>query len=81
MAIYLDKVILLVDRRIEFIEKQLMVEQVSLNCPFKKQTSSQTSLKWTAKKTDLIELLYALDAAGCFNSGNILNIGLLFILH
>jgi hypothetical protein len=31
---------------------------------------SQTSLQWTAKKTDLIELLYALDAAGCFNSGN-----------
>jgi hypothetical protein len=29
----------------------------------------KTSLQWTAKKTDLIELLYALDAAGCFNSG------------
>jgi len=28
-------------------------------------------LKWTAKKTDLIELLYALDAAGCFNSGEV----------
>ena len=38
-------------------------------CPFKKQILSQPNLKWTAKKTDLIELLYALDAAGCFNSG------------
>lgn len=49
----------------------MLTEQIALNCPFKKPTSSQTSLRWTAKKTDLIELLYALDAAGCFNSGNI----------
>jgi hypothetical protein len=28
-------------------------------------------LTWTAKKADLIELLYTLDAAGCFNSGNV----------
>jgi hypothetical protein len=47
------------------------VEQTATDCPFKKQASSQTNLKWTAKKTDLIELLYALDAARCFNSGNV----------
>jgi hypothetical protein len=39
-------------------------------CPLKKQAFSQPNLQWTVKKTDLIELLYALDAAGCFNSGN-----------
>jgi hypothetical protein len=66
----LNKAVQLVDRRIEFVEKQLLVEQTALNCPFKKQALPQTSLEWTAKKTDLIELLYALDAAGCFNSGN-----------
>jgi hypothetical protein len=46
-----------------------LAEQNIPACPFKKQTPSQTNLQWTAKKTDLIELLYALDAAGCFNSG------------
>ena len=49
----------------------MLVEQTTHDCPFKKQIPSQTSLRWTAKKTDLIELLYGLDAAGCFNSGNI----------
>jgi len=70
-ATYLEKAVQLVDRRLEFVEKQILAEQAAHNCPFKKQTSSQTSLKWTAKKTDLIELLYALDVAGCFNSGNV----------
>ncbi|GHT41482.1 hypothetical protein FACS189437_08450 [Bacteroidia bacterium] len=31
----------------------------------------KVKLTWTAKKTDLIELLYALDAVGCFNSGSV----------
>jgi hypothetical protein len=31
----------------------------------------KVKLTWTSKKTDLIELLYALDAAGSFNSGSI----------
>ena len=64
----MDKAVQLLDRQIEFVEKQLLTEQLIL--PLKKQVSPQTSLKWTAKKTDLIELLYALNAAGCFNSGN-----------
>jgi hypothetical protein len=59
----------LIDRQIEWIEKQILAEQNTAVCPFRKQALSQTSLQWTAKKTDLIELLYALDAAGCFNSG------------
>jgi hypothetical protein len=46
-----------------------MAEQNSFHCPFRKKNLSQPILKWTAKKTDLIELLYALEAAGCFNSG------------
>ena len=69
-TIYLNKAILLINRQIEWVEKQLLAEQTTSDCPFKKQASFQTNLKWTAKKTDLIELLYALDAAGCFNSGN-----------
>jgi hypothetical protein len=61
----------LIDKQTEWVEKQLLAEQNSPVCPFGKQTSSQINLQWTAKKTDLIELLYALGAAGCFNSGNI----------
>jgi hypothetical protein len=51
------------------VVKQLLAEQNISACPFRKQALSQANLQWTAKKTDLIELLYALDAAGCFNSG------------
>jgi hypothetical protein len=68
----LDKksAIQLIDKQIEWTEKQLLEEQNLFVCPFRKQALSQPNLQWTAKKTDLIELLYALDAAGCFNSGN-----------
>jgi len=59
----------LIDRQIEWIEKQLLAEQNAPSCPFHKQVLTRINLKWTAKKTDLIELLYALDASGCFNSG------------
>jgi hypothetical protein len=31
----------------------------------------RVKLTWTARKTDLIEMLYALDATSCFNSGNV----------
>jgi hypothetical protein len=53
------------------VGKQFLAEQNPPACPFRKQTLSQTNLQWTAKKTDLIELLYALGTAGSFNSGNI----------
>ena len=69
-TICLKKTIELIDRQIEWIEKQLPAEQNKFGCPFRKQVLPQTSLTWTAKKTDLIELLYALGASGCFNSGN-----------
>ena len=69
VAIYLGKALDLLDRRIAWIEKQLLSASNRLDCPFRKQILPPTSLKWTAKKTDLIELLYALGAAGCFNSG------------
>jgi len=68
---YLQKAILLIAKQIEWIEKLLLVEQSTPECPYKKQNSFQTNLKWTAKKADLIELLYALDAAGCFNLGRV----------
>jgi len=70
-AIYLKKVIDLIDRKIEFEEKQIFAEQNVSGCPFQNQAISKINLQWTAKKTDLIELLYALHDAGCFNSGKV----------
>jgi hypothetical protein len=55
----------------EWVGKQLLAEQNLSARPHRKQTLSRINLQWTAKKTDLIELLYALNAAGSFNSGNI----------
>ena len=48
----------------------LLAEQNLPACPFKKQVLTKTVLKWTSPKTYLIELMYGLDAAGSFNSGN-----------
>ena len=67
----MNKAIRLIDKQIEWTEKRLLAEQTTPDCPFKKQNAFSITLKWTAKKTDLIELLYALAAAGCFNSGNV----------
>jgi hypothetical protein len=68
---YRQKAIDIVDKQIEFVEKQLLEEQNTSVCPFRKQSLPQPNLQWTATKNDLIELLYALQAAGCFNSGNV----------
>jgi hypothetical protein len=40
-------------------------------CPFRKKSLTQTDLKWTSPKTHLLELVYGLKAAGCFNSGKV----------
>ena len=69
MTIYINKAIQLIDKQIEWVEKQILAEQNVSGCPFQNQAISKINLKWTAKKTDLIELLYALAAAGCFNFG------------
>ncbi|GAB6010337.1 RteC domain-containing protein [Dysgonomonas reticulitermitis] len=66
--IYLCKSIELVDKQIEWTEKQILAEHDSA-CPFRKQALPQALLRWTANKTDLIELLYALHTAGYFNNG------------
>ena len=71
VAIYLNKAIQLINDQIEWIEKQMLAEQSAFGCPFRKRVLSQINLQWTAQKSDLIELLYALDVAGCFNSGNV----------
>jgi hypothetical protein len=53
------------------VERQLLTENRVFGCPFRKKLLSHKDLIWTAQKSDLIELLYALDASGCFNSGKV----------
>ena len=72
MATYLNKAIQLINDQIEWVERQLLAEQQRIPCCLpQEQTQSETTLTWTEKKTDLIELLYALDASGCFNFGEV----------
>jgi hypothetical protein len=70
VAAYLKKAVFFIERQIEWVERQLLAEKNIPACPFKKQTLSQTRLQWTSPKAYLIELMYALDAACCFDSGN-----------
>ena len=67
----MKKAIQFIERKIEWAERQLLAEQNIPACPFMKRSLSQTGLTWTSSKNNLIELLYALDAAGSFNAGNV----------
>ena len=69
VSVYLKKAVRLLTEQIEWLERQLLVEQQV--CLSKEHPPPQTKLTWTAKKTELIEILYALHAAGCFNFGKI----------
>jgi hypothetical protein len=56
----------LLDCELKIIDVELERERRAA-CPLGKRSSLR--LKWTATKNDLIELLYALHAACCFNDG------------
>jgi len=72
VAVYVHKAIRLINDQIEWIEKQLLLEQqMAINDLPKEPMSFPKQLTWTANKVDLIELLYALYAADCFNFGRV----------
>jgi len=63
---------------IEFIEREITVtnELISFernfqNCPLKRETKPLTKIRWTAKQSELVEVLIALRAAKCINDGDI----------
>jgi len=68
-AIYQKKALELLDRRIEFVEKQILSGLNAVHCPPKQKTSSEKTLKWTGTQMEFVELVYALHEASCF--GNI----------
>jgi hypothetical protein len=70
-GIYLQKAISLVDKQLEWIEKQILTEQTALNCPFRQQNQVQKQLKWTGSIVDWVEFIYALYAVGYINNGKV----------
>lgn len=64
-AIYLRKAIELVDQQIKWVEQLILAEQNASNCPICKRPQSQ-ALEWTGTQMELVELIYALNEAGCF---------------
>ena len=71
MATYLKKAIELVDRQIEFTEKQIFEEQRVFQCQYSSKVKKRQTLKWTGKIVDFVEIIYALKASGSIAHGNI----------
>jgi hypothetical protein len=61
----------LIDRQIEWIEKQIIVEQGAQLCPYYSKETETETLQWTDGLIDLVELTYALHASGSIDNGNI----------
>jgi hypothetical protein len=47
------------------------MEQNAVDCPLRRLDRQQNGLKWTGSQMELVELIYALYAAECFNSGDV----------
>ena len=63
---YVEKAIVLVDRQIEFVEKQIVSEQTGVHCPLTFKTAINQVLQWRGAHIELVELLNALHEAGSF---------------
>ena len=61
---YINKSIELVDTQMDLTKCLLQAE----NCPLK-QSANIPKLQWTGKIRELVELVYALYEAKCFNNG------------
>ena len=68
MTIYVAKTGELLDSRIEFIEKQILAEKGTVDCPLKQKN---VKMKWMGSVVDWVELIYALYAVGCTNNEKI----------
>jgi hypothetical protein len=71
VSVYLKKSTELLDRQIEFIEKQIGAEQCVVDCPLCKQSQSRSNLKWTGSVVEWVELIYALYTVKRINNGKI----------
>ena len=63
---YVARTIELLDRRIEFTEKQILAKHSATLCPYKQKNAK---LKWTSSVIDWVELIYALHTVDYANGG------------
>jgi hypothetical protein len=63
---YLQAKFIANERLLEYFENQI---QILSNTHSKKIKQPLASLKWTSSKSNLIELIYAIQEIGCFNNG------------
>lgn len=69
-----EKLIALIDRQIEWEERQIIVEQSAQFCPLYSKIEEQKALQWMGEPIELVELLYALHEAGCFGTISLKNL-------
>ncbi|MDR0796191.1 MAG: RteC domain-containing protein [Tannerella sp.] len=68
---FIINLITLIDKQIEWVEKQIAVEQGAQFCPYYSKEAEKVTLQWTDGLIDLVELTYALHASGSIDNGEI----------
>jgi len=68
---YLLKAIEIFDRKIEFVEKQILVEKIIECSPVKQSEAYQSKMKWTGSVVEWVEMIYALYLVKRINDGKI----------
>ena len=79
---YLEKAIELIDRLLEFVERQVVAKETGIHCPLTVKSAIRKLFDWTGEPIELVELLYALHEAGCLGKTMLKNLfenaGILF---
>jgi hypothetical protein len=71
VSIYLKKTIDIVEKQIEWVEKQLLAKQTAADCLLKQKEQAAGNLQWTGSVVEWVELIYALYAVKRINNGKI----------
>jgi hypothetical protein len=62
---------MLVDMQIDLMGKLMTMEQDTVGSPLNRSREPQEGLQWTGSQMELVELIYAMHAAKCFNHGTV----------
>jgi hypothetical protein len=67
----LCKALELVEKQIEWVEKQILTEQAPVKCPFMQKFQKSKTLRWTGSQVEFVELVYSLCETKIINNGDI----------
>lgn len=70
-TICLQKALGLIDRQIDWMERQLLAEKNAIHCPLIITTPNWGKLKWTGSQVEFVEMVYSLRESHSINEGNI----------